>query len=521
MVSSRGTREVKPHELTEERVEEIAKCYDDYIYFIDTYCKIYDSVESNWIPFKLWNAQKVVLKGIDENQQVIILKARQLGISWLVLGYALWSMIFRSIASISVFSRRETEAIYLVGQERLRGMYKTLPPWMLTGNETVGDAEKLWSLKSGSTLRCFPTSAGDGYVSTLAIVDEADLSPDLNALMRAVKPTIDNGGKMILLSRSNKEEPESEYKRIYREAKQGRNAWVPIFLPWTAHPGRNQEWYQRQKRDILSRTGSLDDLYEQYPETDAQALASKTLDKRIPMMWMEPCYEEIKPLRAKNAPALNNLDIYKEPVIGARYVLGADPAEGNPTSDDSAITVLDAHTGEEVATFAGKIEPAVFGYYISQISSYYNYAAAMVERNNHGHSVIQWLEEHGKRTRLLLGHDAESHRQDRKARKRRKTLKYGWLSSTLGKTILYTQCTEFFRKHSGLADQDAVTEPRKVIHSFTTLTQLSEIEAGSLRAPDGMMDDRADSYALAVAGIVQLMGNAHSAVLYMEAAKGW
>lgn len=520
-MASKIRREPSPTELTQERVEEIARCYDDYVYFVDRYCKIYDSVEKGWIDFTLWESQKTVLRTIDNNQLTVILKARQLGITWIALSYALWSMLFRSIASISVFSRRETEAIYLVGVERLRGMHAHLPPWMITGNHTVTNAEKLWSLQSGSTLRAFPTSAGDGYVSTLAIVDEADLSPDLNSLLRSVKPTIDNGGKMILLSRSNKEEPESEFKQIYRQAKAKQNPWFPVFLPWTSHPGRTEEWYARQKQDILSRTGSLDDLYEQYPATDAQALASKTLDKRIPILWLEPCYAELRPLRARNAPAIGDLDIYREPVLGSRYVIGADPAEGNPNSDDSAITVLDAGTGEEVATFAGKIEPAVFGYYISLISNYYNYAAVMVERNNHGHSVIQWLEEHAKRTRLLLGHDAEMHKQDRKARKRRKTLKYGWLSSTLGKTILYTTCTEYFRANSGLADSEAVQPPTIVIHTLQTFTQLSEIEAGSLRAPEGMMDDRADSFALAVAGRVQLSGIAHSAVLLLEKAKGW
>lgn len=507
--------EVRSDELTSERAEELGACYKSYVYFVSNYCKIYDSVQSAWIPFRLWRSQHRVLHDIHNNKLTVILKARQLGISWLVLGYALWESIFRPIAATSIFSRREPEAIYLMGGERLRGMYNALPIWMRSGHESTVDAAKEWILANGSAFRAFPTSAGDSYVSTLAIIDEADLAPDLNQLMRAVKPTIDNGGRMILLSRSNKSEPESEFKQIYKMAKAGENSWFPVFLPWHAHPGRTKEWYEEQKRDIVSRTGSVDDLFEQYPETDAQALSHKTLDKRIPPIWLERCCEPFF-FTSKPVSGIPTLMIYHKAVPGKRYVIGADPAEGNPGSDDSALTVLEVETGEEVATFAGKFEPAIFAGYIAQISSMYNYAPAMIERNNHGHSVIQWMEEHGRRTRLLLGHDAETHKKDKASRKRRKGKYAGWMTSTLGKTILYTTAVEFFRKN---ANMDG--EPTKVLHTLATYTQLGEIEAATLKAPTGRHDDRATSYALAVVGREQIHGRSHGAVLVMDKTKGW
>lgn len=512
-------REARPDELTEKRAEEIGRCVVDYTYFINHYCYIYDSVKSDWVRFSLWPAQVQVLHGIDQNQLTIILKARQLGISWLALSYALWSIIFRPIASVSIFSRRETEAIHMLGNERLRGMYEMLPPWMRSGHKSTIDSAREWILANKSAVRAFPTSAGDGYVSTLAIVDEADLAPDLNHLLRSVKPTIDNGGKLILLSRVDKSEPESEFKNIYRSAKDSANPWHPIFLPWHAHPGRDAAWYARQKVDILSRTGSLDDLFEQYPATDTQALAAKTLDKRIPPVWLEACFGEAKPVWAAGSPSLPALDIYSPPLPGYHYVIGADPAEGNPNSDDSSLTVLEVSSGEEVACMSGKYEPAIFSGYITMVSAYYNYAPAMVERNNHGHAVIQWLEEHARRVRLLLGHDAEMYRMDKKAKTKRKGLKAGWLSTVLGKTMLYTICADYFRIHSNFDGDES--GPHKVLHSFSTLTQLQSIEAASLRAPTGQHDDRATSFALAVVGRQQLYGHGHSAGLIMEKTKGW
>ncbi len=121
--------------------------------------------------------------------------------SWLVISYALWQMIFRPAATVLVFSRRDTEALYLLSDDRLRGMYSRLPEWMKGGHGLVIDSGHEFSMQNGSSARAFPTSVGDSYTASLAIVDEADLVPDLNWLMRVVKPTIDGGGKMILLSR--------------------------------------------------------------------------------------------------------------------------------------------------------------------------------------------------------------------------------------------------------------------------------------------------------------------------------
>lgn len=508
-----------PGELTTERAEELGRCYKSYIYFISNYCTIYDSVTLDWIPFTLWKCQKDVLNVINSDQQIVILKARQLGISWLTLGYALWHIIFRPIAAVSIFSRRDTESMYLMGSDRLRGMYNNLPLWLKTGNEAVINSGHEWILKNGSAVRAFPTSAGDGYVSSLAIVDEADLTPDLNQMMRSVKPTIQAGGKLILLSRVNKEVPESDFKKIYRAAKAGENGWTPVFLPWTAHPDRDVKWYDAQRRDVLSRTGALDELYEQYPETDTQALSPKVLDKRIPPMWIEVCYSEVRPLRVRGSPSLSGFDIYFAPIPGVRYVLGADPAEGNPNSDDSSLTVVRVDTGEEVASLAGKYEPAIFASHIAAVSSFYNFAPAMVERNNHGHSVIQWLEEHARRVRLLLGHDAEVHKTDKKTRRKQKRLKAGWLSSKLGNAILYTLVTEFFRASARFDEEDG--QSIKVLHSLPTFNQLCSVEAATLSAPEGMHDDRADSFSLAQAGRVQLEKKGAGASLEMVSTGGW
>lgn len=457
--------------LTREQAIELGRCSGSPAHFIRTYCYIYDAVVGEWLPFEMWPMQREALRAINNSQQVVILKARQLGITWLVLCYMLWMALFRPINTSLVFSRRDAEAVYLLSDERLRGIFKRLPDWMTSGSGiAVANAHEI-RLTTGSTIRAFPTTAGDSYTASLVIVDEADLSPDLARLMRSVKPTVDNGGKIILLSRSNKDEPGSQFKNIYRSALRGENGWKPVFLPWHAHPGRTREWYADLKQDVLSRTGSLDELYEQYPATDWEALLPKELDRRIPFAWLEQCFAELRPLRSRLG--IPGLRIYHGPIEEESYVIGADPAEGNPTSDDSAAVVFCRETGQQMASLQGKLEPAAFASHLASISAYYRDAPVLVERNNHGHTVIAWLKDNAPSLRRVKGMD----RRD------------GWQTSSISKANLYDTVTL------------AMRESNIVLHDRHVFEQLSTIDGSKLQAPGGQYDDMAMAAVLAYMAI--------------------
>lgn len=445
------------------------KCSQSAAYFITHYCYIYDATESKWIPFDLWQGQVDVLRKLVAHRLNVILKARQLGLTWLVLSYILWRMLFHPTFTALLFSRREIESIYLLSTERLRGIYNRLPEWM-QAKETLTDASHAWQLSNGSVAYAFPTTAGDSYTASFVFVDEADLVPDLAALMNAVKPTIDGGGGMVLLSRVDKETPGSIFKKTYLAARAKKVPWVSTFLPWWTRPGRDQKWYDEQMADILYRTTSLDDLYQQYPATDEEALKPPSLDRRLPWVWLNKCYKPLEPLgESENEVSIPDLKIWKKPVFGEEYVIGADPAEGNPTSDDSVAHILAVSSGEQVATLAGKIEPGVFADYLVQLAAWYNHAAILPERNNHGHAVILSLRDVHDYD-CLKGLDGGE----------------GWQTNGKSKAIVYTHAAEAFR------------DGNTVIHDEDTLNQLASIGGSTLAAPEGSHDDYAVSYVLAL-----------------------
>ena len=44
---------------------------------------------ADWIPFKLWPAQKEVAQTFQDHRLVVVLKARKLGLTWLALAFGL------------------------------------------------------------------------------------------------------------------------------------------------------------------------------------------------------------------------------------------------------------------------------------------------------------------------------------------------------------------------------------------------------------------------------------------------
>lgn len=251
---------------------ELQRCAESDEYFIHTYCYIQDSVAKAWIPFHLWPAQRDALRVVRENQRSVHLKPRQVGMTWLMLGKALHGMLFDPIAYVLIFNRREDEAIMLL-DDRLKGMYQRLPDWMKQAciTEPIDtDAKKHWQLANGSSARAFSAKGGDSHTATLAIMDEADLAPDFDVILASVEPTINAGGKLVLLSRANKQKPDSPFKRIYRGAELGENGYAPHFIAWHAHPDRDAVWYEATKKAYITMP---DEFLGQYPATAEEALA--------------------------------------------------------------------------------------------------------------------------------------------------------------------------------------------------------------------------------------------------------
>ena len=231
----------QPRKVTPEYISaELARCKTMPEYFIRRYAKIYDNDTRSWIPFELWDAQVPLVHAFAYEKRVVVLKARQLGITWLALAVILWDSLFNAIAETLCFSQGDKDAMALVGDQRLKGMIGQLPEWMTPELAIRGNNEHEIRLLNGSGVQALPENrGGDSHTVTRVFIDEADLTDDLATLITRAEPTLGSRGQFIIIGRANKDKSNSYFKQLYKTGRTANDkGWKSYFLPWSAHPGR-------------------------------------------------------------------------------------------------------------------------------------------------------------------------------------------------------------------------------------------------------------------------------------------
>ena len=90
------------------------------------------------------------------------------------------------------------------------------------------------------------------------------------------------------------------------------------------------------------------------------------------------------------------LTIFREPLPGHFYVIGADVGSGRRLieqhrGDPSCAEVVDYHNLEQVAEWHGAVEPDVFGDVLAHLGHFYNTAFIAVEANSEGSTTVHEL----------------------------------------------------------------------------------------------------------------------------------
>jgi hypothetical protein len=132
-------------------------------------------------------------------------------------------------------------------------------------------------------------------------------------------------------------------------------------------------------------------LLQEYPTTPEEAFVSSG-SKMFDAMQLEKQKEF-----EQDPNVIGDWRFYEDPRPNHNYVIGADPSEG-VGGDHSAAVIIDFTSSlkkpKVVATYANnKIPPDLFAYEIKNQGTAYNYALAMVERNNTGHATLTQLKQ--------------------------------------------------------------------------------------------------------------------------------
>lgn len=250
----------------------------DVEFFIENFVHVEDKDGPELvIPFKLWPGQKDALHMIEANKLNIILKARQLGFSWLAVSYALHGMIYKDGYSVFALSETDDKAKELV--RRAVFILRYMPPWLISHKDDNIQSLLKWdsiaslvtiSREGGedSTFKSFPASerAGASFTGNLAILDEWAFQQFDREIWAAIFPTINRptGGQLIGLSTIKRG---SLFEETWLKSEAGENDFARIFLPWNTDPRRDAKWYESTRRNC---TG---DMKAEYPASVEEAFA--------------------------------------------------------------------------------------------------------------------------------------------------------------------------------------------------------------------------------------------------------
>ena len=357
--------------------QEYIKCAKDPAYFMKKYCHIQHPTRGR-ILFNLYPFQSEVLHLFRDQQYIITLKSRQLGISTLAAAYSLWLMLFHKDKNVLALATTQATARNLVTKTMF--MYDELPKWLKL--PAVEKNKLSLRLKNGSkiTAKSSNADAARSEAVSLLLIDEAAFIDNIAETFTAAQQTLATGGQCMALSTPNG--IGNWFHQTWDKAEAGDNSFLPIRLPWTVHPERNEEWREQQDRDLGPRMAGQ--------ECDCDFLASgDTVFEPEDLSFYEQTYLK-EPVEKRGIDG--NLWIWEQPDYSKSYMVVADVARGD-SKDYSAFHVFDIETCVQVGEYKGKLSPKDYGNVLVAIAAEYNDALLVVENANIGWATIEQVME--------------------------------------------------------------------------------------------------------------------------------
>jgi hypothetical protein len=365
--------------IKEKIKEEFVKCATDPVYFMKKYYMIQHPQRGRQF-FNLYPFQEKVLKLFQKHDYSIINKSRQLGISTLVSAYSLWLMLFNKDKNVLVIATKQDTAKNMV--TKVRFAYQNLPSWLKIG--TAEDNRLSLKLVNGSQVKAVSAAgdAGRSEAVSLLIIDEAAFIDNIDTIFTAAQQTLATGGGCIALSTPNG--VGNWFHKTYTSAQEQQNRFLPISLPWTVHPERNQDWRDEQDKILGKRNAA------QECDCDFATSGNTVIEPDI-LNW----YEEnmiCEPIERRGLDKALWLWEYPDPM--KYYALVADVARGDG-NDYSSFHVIDIESVTQVAEYKSQIDTREYANIILSVAAEYNNALVVVENANIGWDVIQTVLERG------------------------------------------------------------------------------------------------------------------------------
>ena len=369
-----------------DEVIKYAKVAGDFGEFLK-YCKLEDSATNDTISFVFWPHLQELVKVFKRERYVVILKAKQVGISYMLAFYALWKVLTVKNFRVLILSSSGDASVVLLN--KIKDAWKLLPLWLAVPYDKWNETEVSFP-SMGSSIVAFASTEypSVGETASLVIMDEEDFHRFPLSDWSAAAPTASAGGQIMMVSTRLKKTGESLFYRTYTQAKEKLNNFYPIFIGVLARPDRDMDWYERERRNYIGEEWAHD---ENNPLTEEQALSPIIGEgyfngERLKVM-----------LDNSSAPMEVRQDfisIYSLFDGTVAYGIGADISQG--IGGDYQAAILLGKRGlktEDIAVIHNnKLRPETFAFHSANLAHEYNDPIIGAEANAVGISYLNPLD---------------------------------------------------------------------------------------------------------------------------------
>jgi hypothetical protein len=390
--------------LTKEQVMlEYVKCMKDTPYALKTYLQTYDNTVSQYVPLQLFPDQVSLLNDYESFNENIALKYRQAGVSTVTAAWVSKKLAFakkNKPEKILIIANKLDTSLEMAN--KIRGFVGQWPKWVGIDFAAEKNSQKHYKLNNGCEVKAVATSkdALRGFTPTVLIFDEAAFIEADSDFWAACMASLSTGGKVIVVSTPNGYDP--IYYEIYDQALRNMNDFKITEMYWFRDPRYTKDLYLVKTEDIIHYLLNK----EEYPEDkilswEGIPFETRNYDDLKTIMdsgykpcsdWFERMVKKLKYDKRKVSQELecnflgsgdnvfdskmlqtirenmvkdpqnkmmgNSLWIWKEPIVGHKYIMGVDVSRGD-SEDFSTIQIIDFDEREQVLEYIGKIPPDV------------------------------------------------------------------------------------------------------------------------------------------------------------------
>jgi hypothetical protein len=437
--------------LTKEQVLiEYVKCQKDVGYALKTYLETYDNTVKKYVPLELFPDQLSLIEDYENYNENIALKYRQAGVSTVTAGWASRKLVFakkNNPEKILIIANKLDTSLEMAN--KIRSFIGQWPNWVGVDFSPDKNSQKHYKLTNGCEVKAVATSkdALRGFTPTILIFDEAAFIEADNDFWAACMASLSTGGKVIVVSTPNGFDP--IYYEIYDQALRGMNDFKISEMFWYRDPRYAKDLFMVKTDDIvhylLNKEEYPIDKIISWAETPPSERDYLDLEKLLSdgykpcSSWFEAMVKKLKYDKRKISQELecsflgsgdnvfdskllqkinettikppqnkmigNSLWIWKEPVIGHKYVMGIDVSRGD-SEDYSSFEIIDFDEREQVAEYLGKVPPDIIAEIAFKWANMYSAFVVIDITGGMGVSTARKLQELGYRDLYVDGVNA-------------------------------------------------------------------------------------------------------------------